>query len=120
MHPDAADDDGDDTNNPRTRTEYDALGRKTAEIDEAGRTTRYAYDPLGCLVAVVLPDPVPGDNPPLVNGESPSATTLVTRYGYDEVGNKTTQTTTRAASRARNRSCFAGDSDQCLDRMALT
>ena len=92
VHPDAADDDGDDTNNPRTRTEYDALGRKTAEIDEAGRTTRYAYDQLGRLVAVVLPDPVTGDNPPLVNGDSPSSTTLVTRYGYDEVGNKTTQT----------------------------
>jgi RHS repeat-associated protein len=91
VHPDAESDDGDDSNNPRTRTEYDALGRKTADLDDAGRITRYAYDKLSRLVAVVLPDPATGSNPPLVNGASPDSATLTTRYAYDEVGNKIEQ-----------------------------
>jgi RHS repeat-associated protein len=76
----------------RSRTEYDAVGRKTADIDEAGRITRYGYDALGRLTVVVLPNPGTGANPPLVDNDSPDAGTLVTRYQYDEVGNKIAQT----------------------------
>jgi YD repeat-containing protein len=70
----------------------DAVGRKTAEIDASGRTTRFGYDSLGRLIVVVLPSPVTGANPALVNGSSPDAGTLTTRYAYDEVGNKIRQT----------------------------
>ncbi|MCB1555584.1 MAG: tandem-95 repeat protein [Xanthomonadales bacterium] len=92
VFPDPQGDDGDDGNNPRTRTDYDKVGRKLAETDEAGRTTRYAYDALGRLVAVVLPNPQTGANPPLVSGQSPDAGTLTTTYAYDQVGNKIAQT----------------------------
>jgi RHS repeat-associated protein len=70
------------TDNPHTRTEYDALGRKTAEIDELGRRKQYSYDALGRLVAVTLPNPATG----LIDGGE-----LVTRYAYDEAGNKIKQ-----------------------------
>lgn len=40
----------------------------------------------------MLPDPASGANPPLVNGESTHAGTLTTRYRYDELGNKLSQT----------------------------
>lgn len=72
-------------------TEYDGAGRKISETDAVGRTTRYAYDKLGRLVRVVLPDPASGNNPALVNGESPLSSTLTSRYVYDEVGNKIEQ-----------------------------
>ena len=50
-----------------------------------GRTTRYAYDRLSRLVAVVLPNAATGANPELVDGQSPAgAGTLVARYEYDE------------------------------------
>jgi RHS repeat-associated protein len=68
--------------NPRTGTEYDALGRKTAEIDELGRRKQYDYDALGRLVAVTLPNPATG----LIDGSE-----LITRYAYDEVGNRIRQ-----------------------------
>jgi len=71
---------------------FDAIGRKVAETDQEGRITRYDYDALGRLVAVFLPDPATGSNPPLVNGNSPDPNVLVTRYGYDESGNKLSQT----------------------------
>lgn len=74
------------------RIEYDATGRKLADTDPTGRVTRHAYDTLGRLVAVVLANPTSGANPALVNGASPDAGTLTTRYAYDEVGNKTHQT----------------------------
>ena len=70
----------------------DAVGRKTAEIDASGRTTRFGYDGLGRLILVVLPNPATGANPALVDGSSPDAGTLTTRYAYDEVGNKIRQT----------------------------
>jgi RHS repeat-associated protein len=89
IHPD--DTPADLSDNPRSRVEFDAVGRKVAEIDEAGRTSRYAFDRLGRLTTVVLPDPATGANPPLVDGESPATGTLVTRYRYDEVGNKIEQ-----------------------------
>ena len=69
----------------RTRTAYDRAGRKRAETDELGRIRRFVYDKLGRLVSVVLPDPATGANPELVQGQSPAAGTLTTRYGYDEV-----------------------------------
>jgi RHS repeat-associated protein/uncharacterized repeat protein (TIGR01451 family) len=99
IHPDAGNDDGNDANNPRTAVEYDKVGRKIAERDEAGRITRFAYDKVGRLVAVFLPDPATGNNPPLnvVTGNeaptSPNSAVLVTRYAYDELGNKLTQVT---------------------------
>ncbi|MEO8159924.1 MAG: RHS repeat-associated core domain-containing protein [Arenimonas sp.] len=79
VHPD---DTAFDDDNPRTRTEYDAVGRKSAEIDELGRRKQYAYDALGRLVAVSLPNPRTG-----LQDEG----ALVTRYVYDEAGNKTGQ-----------------------------
>jgi RHS repeat-associated protein len=80
VHPDETP--SDLTDNPRSRTEYDALGRKTAEIDEFGRRKEFGYDVLGRLVAVTLPNPETG----LIDGGE-----LVTRYVFDEAGNKTEQ-----------------------------
>jgi RHS repeat-associated protein len=74
------------------RFEHDAAGRKVAEIDPAGRVTRYVHDALGRIISVVLPNPSTGANPPLVAGSSPDSGTLTTRYVYDEVGNKLSQT----------------------------
>ncbi len=88
IHPDAT---AGDADNPRTRMAYDAAGRKIAETDEMGRTTRFAYDKLSRLVAVVLPNPATGANPELIDGASPDAGTLTTRYQYDEQGNKIAQ-----------------------------
>ncbi|UXI70443.1 RHS repeat-associated core domain-containing protein [Tahibacter amnicola] len=90
IHPDATP--ATDADNPRTFAAYDAAGRKVKETDEMGRVTRFAYDALGRLTQVILPNPANGANPDLVNGESPAGSgTLVTRYGYDELGNKLTQ-----------------------------
>jgi RHS repeat-associated protein len=90
IHPDETPDNAD---NPRTRYGYDALGRKVAETDEMGRITRYTYDKLSRLTSVILPNPANGSNPELVDGQSPANSgTLVTRYDYDEQGNKTAQT----------------------------
>ena len=91
IHPDPADEDGDPANNPRALSEYDGFGRKLSDTDETGLVTRYAYDRLGRLTAVVLPDPQTGANPPLVDGASPDAGTLTTRYVYDEAGNRIEQ-----------------------------
>lgn len=87
-----------DTDNPRVKIEYDAASRKVADIDGAGRIVRYAYDKAARLIRVVLPNPLTNANPPLVDGESPDTGTLVTRYAYDENGNKLRQTD--AAGRA--------------------
>lgn len=43
---------------------YYAVGRKTAEIDASGRTTRFGYDGLGRLIVVVLPNPATGASRP--------------------------------------------------------
>jgi len=75
-----------------SRVEYDAAGRKVADTDAQGRITRYGYDALGRLKTVVLPNPATGANPALVAGASPDSGTLTTRYAYDEVGNKVSQT----------------------------
>jgi RHS repeat-associated protein/uncharacterized repeat protein (TIGR01451 family) len=93
IHPDEGTDDGNDANNPRTFTTYDAAGRKVADTDDAGRITRFAYDKLGRLIAVFLPNPVTGANP-VYSGDPPVSSdsgVLVTRYRYDEVGNKKEQ-----------------------------
>ena len=91
----------------RSRVEYDALGRKTAEIDPANRRTEFAYDALGRLTTVTLA------------AGTPSAT--VTRYAYDEAGNRIAQTdaegrTTRwtfdAAGRELTRTLPLGQSEQ--------
>jgi len=64
----------DDSDNLRTRTEYDALERVTAEIDEAGNRTEFDYDALGRLTTVT------------------DALGNVTEFEYDEQGNRTAQT----------------------------
>jgi len=92
IYPDPEIADTDDTNNPRVKVGYDVVGRKVIETDEMGRITRFSYDLLGRLTQVILPNPSNGQNPPLVDGVSPSAAgTLVTKYEYDEQGNKTAQ-----------------------------
>ena len=78
---------GDDTDNPRVTTAYDPVGRKVAETDEVGQTMRYVYDAAGQLVEVIEPDPDTGQTP--LPSESGGVRTT---YGYDEQGNKTTQT----------------------------
>jgi RHS repeat-associated protein len=103
IHPDVGTDDGNDANNPRTVITYDAAGRKIAETDEQNRTTRFAYDALGRLIAVFLPNPATNANPPYTQtGSNPPTSSdggvLITRYGYDELGNKVTQTTPSCAS----------------------
>ncbi len=103
IHPDVGSDDGNDANNPRTVITYDAAGRKIAETDENTRTTRFAYDALGRLIAVFLPNPATNANPPYTQtGSNPPTSSdsgvLITRYGYDELGNKVTQTTPSCAS----------------------
>jgi RHS repeat-associated protein len=72
--------------NPFATIEYDAAGRKIAETDEMGRLRAFAYDKLGRLETVTLPNPLTGVH---------DSGALVTRYGYDEVGNKLTQTDAR-------------------------
>lgn len=89
IYPDETPQSGD---NPKTQTSYDRVGRKIAETDELGRIRRFVHDALGRLVSVVLPNPATGNNPELVKGQSPDAATLTTRYSYDELGSKLTQT----------------------------
>jgi RHS repeat-associated protein len=55
-------------------TEYDKLGRRISETDQAGLTTQFEYDALGRLVKVI------------------DALLQETVYSYDEQGNRITQT----------------------------
>jgi RHS repeat-associated protein len=59
-------------------TEYDAQGNRSARVGQAGIRTEYGYDLLGHLTSVTNKN---------VNGVD-----LVTRYTYDEQGNRTSQT----------------------------
>ncbi|NKI36319.1 RHS repeat protein [Wenzhouxiangella sp. XN79A] len=43
----------DDSDNPRTRSEYDAAGRMIASIDERGNRTEYEYDAAGQRTATI-------------------------------------------------------------------
>ena len=65
---------GDTSDNLRMQTGYDTIGRKTSETDLAGLTTRFEYDGVGNLTAVI------------------DALNQRTEYGYDEQSNKTSQT----------------------------
>ncbi|MDB5335958.1 MAG: repeat protein, partial [Planctomycetaceae bacterium] len=64
------------------KTIYDALGRRTGEVDEAGVVTGFGYDVLGRLTAVT--------NDFKLNYPS-TDTPVVTTYGYDAFGNETSQ-----------------------------
>jgi RHS repeat-associated protein len=66
-----------------TVTGYDELGRRVSMTDQSGLTTRYVYDTLGRLDAVVQP------------AASNGGARTVSRYTYDELGNQLTQTDAR-------------------------
>ena len=67
-----------------TEARYDAMGTRTHAVDQNDRSTRFGYDALGRLLEVQ----------PEVQVELDGFLVDVpaTRYGYDEVGNKLTQT----------------------------
>lgn len=65
---------GDNTDNLRMVTGYDAIGRKTSETDLAGLTTTFEYDGIGNLTVVI------------------DALNQRTEYGYDEQSNRIRQT----------------------------
>jgi YD repeat-containing protein len=98
---------GDDALNRRTLTtfpdastaksSYDAIGRKVSDTDQAGLTTRYAYDKLSRLTQVE--DGITAAQLATIASQltaNPTAAfgTLgkVTSYSYDELGNKLSQT----------------------------
>jgi len=64
-------------NGSETTREYDRAGRKTAEINAEGERSEFAYDALGRLTEV---------------RQFIAGRTLTTRYAFDEVGNKISQT----------------------------
>ncbi len=69
VYPDATP--GNDSDNPRSRNEYDAAGRLIAEIDALGHRTEHAYDAVGQRIRTT------------------DALDQVTRFEYDEHGNRT-------------------------------
>jgi RHS repeat-associated protein len=77
----------------RTSTAFDALGRRTREIDQEGRGKQFTYDGLGRMIRVEYLD---STGTPLA-GER-------VEYEYDEVGNRTAQTDARG-----NRTTFQYD-----------
>lgn len=73
-----------------SKSAYDAIGRKTLDTDQAGLTTRYAYDKLSRLTQVEdgITAAQLAANPTAAFGTLGN----VTRYAYDELGNKISQT----------------------------
>ncbi len=69
LHPDATP--ADDTDNPRSRNEYDAAGRLIAETDPLGNRTEHAYDAAGQRTSTT------------------DALSNLTRFEYDVNGNRT-------------------------------
>jgi RHS repeat-associated protein len=75
--------DGDSNLRRFRKTSYDALGRRTREMDEAGVMTAFGYDALGRLTSVTNDFKIE-----YASNEEP----VVTRYEYDAFGNEITQT----------------------------
>ncbi|MBT3011097.1 MAG: putative Ig domain-containing protein [Candidatus Thiodiazotropha sp. (ex Lucina pensylvanica)] len=69
LHPDATP--ADDSDNPRSRNEYDAAGRLVAETDTLGNRTEHVYDAAGQRISTT------------------DAQGNVTRFEYDVHGNRT-------------------------------
>jgi RHS repeat-associated protein len=75
--------------NLRTQTRYDILGRTTATIDMGGRETRYVYDKVGQVIAMLLPDATPttwDDNP---RTQTEYYDDGLTKAVIDELGHRT-------------------------------
>lgn len=83
-----------------TDTEYDAAGRKSADIDALGSRTAYAYDQYGNLAAVTNPlgNAVVYDYDLRGRKTYEGGATYPVRYTYDVFGNKTTMMTYRDES----------------------
>jgi RHS repeat-associated protein len=71
-----------DTDNPRTKTEYYTDGLVKASIDELGHRTEFRYDELGRQIAVIAADATPNDL-----SDNPTS-----RYVYDKAGQQKTMT----------------------------
>ena len=65
-----------------TATTWDANGNKETEVDRRGVTRRFIHDELNRLTAVEVVSGLPGEGP----------TGTIAAYGYDLVGNKTSET----------------------------
>lgn len=77
----------------QTETRYNALGQRTAAIDQEGKVTRYRYDGLGRLIEVrqYFDQSIAAGDADL--HLAPETLNVVsTRYTYDELGNQTSQT----------------------------
>ncbi|BCL38132.1 putative Ig domain-containing protein [Nostoc sp. MS1] len=72
IYPDATPDDL--TDNPRTRLEYNKIGKVVAQIDERNNRTQYTYDAAGQIISIR------------------DALGNETRYTYDAVGHQISQT----------------------------
>ena len=84
----------DPNGNTRVRYSYDAVGRIASTTDSAGYTLTYSYDDLDRLVRTIYPD---GTHEDLVWDELDLASVTdrygnVTRYTYDAVRNRTSET----------------------------
>jgi YD repeat-containing protein len=66
---------------PVTRLAHNPRSQLTETINPAGRVTRYAYDAVGAALTQVAVDP--------------GGLALATTYGYDTLGNRTTETDPR-------------------------
>ena len=78
-----------------TKTVYDVLGRREAEIDPEGHRTDYNYDASGRLANVILPEVAVGATDTY---ERPEYV-----YGYDNYGNQTSITSPRGLNEPNSR-----------------